>query len=299
VTVQPKPLTTAQVTLPGNFAANQLTVVGNSPASLMIVTIPGIATYFIPLGVNVDQNALLAIIGKLVTDVNNLGGLVTRDQTTAVALNQQLNPPAALASNTSSASSKVGLMDLSPMSPPTQAPVTGPIQIEGNYSQSAKGTLGIAIGGLTFIEGGTTQYDRLQVSGSATLAGTLALLPVDPTGGTHPAPVAAGSQFDVVVARSIQVDGLSLAGPVDGTFQVLNLPDGRQALRVTVAPTAPKLAITQQGNSVVISYPTSAAGYSLESTTDLVSGLWSPAAAVNGTLTITPSQKRQFFRLKK
>lgn len=47
----------------------------------------------------------------------------------------------------------------------------GSLTITGNYTQTATGTLAIEIGGTTV----ATQYDRLTITGSATLAGTLAI----------------------------------------------------------------------------------------------------------------------------
>ncbi len=64
-----------------------------------------------------------------------------------------------------------------------------PIKVNGNYTQHAGGTLLLAIGGT-----GAGQYDSLNVSGHATLGGTLQLVP---TNGFMPKP---GDQLSVVTA---------------------------------------------------------------------------------------------------
>jgi T5SS/PEP-CTERM-associated repeat protein len=56
----------------------------------------------------------------------------------------------------------------------------GVLNINGDYVQDIAGRLAIEIGGTALY-----QFDRLQVNGSATLGGTLAVSLIDPTGGTN------------------------------------------------------------------------------------------------------------------
>jgi hypothetical protein len=71
------------------------------------------------------------------------------------------------------------------------------------------------------------------------------------------------------------------------------------------APTRPTLAVTRSDNDIVIAWPTSAAGYSLEGSASLTSPNW---LAVNAAITVVGSQstvtlpisgQTQFYRLKK
>jgi phage baseplate assembly protein gpV len=78
----------------------------------------------------------------------------------------------------------------------------GGISITGNYTQSAGGSLDIEIGGLTAV----TQFDQLDVNGTASLAGTLNVSLID---GFVPSQ---GNQF------------LVLDGTTTGNFGATNLP---------------------------------------------------------------------------
>src|SRR5260221_9113266 len=76
------------------------------------------------------------------------------------------------------------------------------INVNGNYTQNAGGTLLLAIGGT-----GTGQHDSLNVSGHATLGGTLQLVP---TGGVLPKPG----------------DKTTIVPPAGGTFrEIVNFLD--------------------------------------------------------------------------
>ncbi len=81
----------------------------------------------------------------------------------------------------------------------------GTLTINGNYSQGAGGTLAIQLGGV--VQG--TSYSFLNVSGEATLTGTL---DVDLYGNFQPS---SGNYFDILVAKSIT-----------GNFSSLDLPTG-------------------------------------------------------------------------
>ncbi|HEY9285660.1 MAG TPA: Calx-beta domain-containing protein, partial [Pyrinomonadaceae bacterium] len=76
--------------------------------------------------------------------------------------------------------------------------------VSGNYEQTAAATLDIEIGGAT----ACTQYDRLQVTGAATLAGTLAATLIN---GFTPA---AAEQFQVVTFASRTGQFSTVTGPL-------------------------------------------------------------------------------------
>jgi hypothetical protein len=66
----------------------------------------------------------------------------------------------------------------------------------------------------------------------------------------------------------------------------------------------PSLQISHSGSQITLKWPANAAGFALQSTTDLTSGTWTPVSGiptnVNGvnTLTMPASQARTFYRLK-
>ncbi len=70
-------------------------------------------------------------------------------------------------------------------------------------------------------------------------------------------------------------------------------------------PVPPTLTVAQSGNSVILSWPTNSAGFALEYSTDLSSGVWNPVAgmpSVNGnlnTLTNGATNPISFYRLRK
>jgi len=90
----------------------------------------------------------------------------------------------------------------------------GLLTVTGNYTQSASGALSIEIGGLAV----GTEYDRLAVSGSVTLGGTLSVELVD---GFVPDP---GDMFMVMTYPS---------QTVGGSFATLNVPCGQVTVTLT------------------------------------------------------------------
>ena len=107
------------------------------------------------------------------------------------------------------------------------------------------------------------------------------------------------------------MDSGSIAYSADGTKRVATTAGGIGGLvgcYVAVSPplavnAAPQLGITLAGNKVVIFWPTSAAGYNLETTTNLPAGNWGGIS--NGIVTVganyvftnSTSGKTAFFRL--
>jgi uncharacterized repeat protein (TIGR03803 family) len=104
--------------------------------------------------------------------------------------------------------------------------------------------------------------------------------------------------------------GLVRAGLVqgiDGSFYGTTYSGGQGSagtvFRLTVVPDSPQLTITPTGANVILAWPTNSTGYTLESTTNLVSPAWTTNSlapvVVNGQNTVTNpiSGTQQFFRL--
>jgi hypothetical protein len=86
----------------------------------------------------------------------------------------------------------------------------GLLAVSGNYSQDGTSSLQIEIGGLVSED----QHDVLAVTGTADLAGTLAISLID---GFTPT---AGQQFTVLTSSGITNSGLSLSGPDASMFSL-------------------------------------------------------------------------------
>lgn len=104
----------------------------------------------------------------------------------------------------------------------------GILTVQGDYTQSEIGSLSIAIGGTA----PGTQYDRLAVTGNATLDGTLNVALIN---GFNPA---VGNTFDILTANSIA-----------GTFTTVNLPSfpNFKEFRVDYLPAAIRLTFVDCG----------------------------------------------------
>ena len=158
----------------------------------------------------------------------------------------------------------------------------GIFSIQGGYQQNAGGELDIVIGGTT----AGTGFSQVKINGTATLGGTLNVMLVN---GYQPAP---GQSFQIVVATN-----------VSGTFSKVNGasasygPTGITVSNVTGASTPAVLSIQQQGQSLVLSWPTTVQGYSLQTSTNLASGIWSAVPTSSNTFLINPFNPAAFFRL--
>jgi hypothetical protein len=121
-------------------------------------------------------------------------------------------------------------------------------------------------------------------------------------------------QLDLIAtnAGSYRLDWqiLNAAGMNSGSFQTSNTVVTGQELHFTIAVTngdAPTLQLTQTNGAIQMYWPTNAAGYALQSSTNLGSATnWAAAALTPGTTsnglyaaTNTPGNGQKFFRLKK
>jgi hypothetical protein len=158
----------------------------------------------------------------------------------------------------------------------------GILTISGNYTQCAACALSIEIGGLTV----GTQYDRLAISGSATLAGTLNVTLINPftptTGNTF--------QFMTFASRSGDFATKNLPNPGSGNtmqanpgstdYTVSTVAGGGGSADFTIAATAGTPTVTQ-GNSVVYTITIgSLNGFNSSVSLSVTSGL--PPGALQG-----------------
>lgn len=184
--------------------------------------------------------------------------------------------------------------------------LTGEMTVTGDYSQSIDSGLAILIGGTNATAGGSLEYDRLVVGGTARLSGVIGFGFVNLATGTNDQdsfqpPI--GSVFDVVVASNIITTNLIVRGPVwaDGRhfqWRVINLNDGNQALRLTTVNVAPSIAI-ETGATPQIVFPNNYSGYALQARDSLTSGAWTTIASGTNRVSIDLSAPSRFFRLIK
>jgi hypothetical protein len=184
--------------------------------------------------------------------------------------------------------------------------LTGEMTVTGDYSQSLDSGLAILIGETNAVAGGSLEYDRLVVGGTARLSGVIGFGFVNLRTGTNDQdsfqpPV--GSVFDVVIASNIITTNLIVRGPVwaDGRhfqWRVVNLNDGNQAVRLTTVDVAPSIAI-ETGATPQIVFPKNYAGYSLQQSDSLTTGTWTTMATGTNRVNIDLTASTRFFRLIK
>jgi T5SS/PEP-CTERM-associated repeat protein len=174
----------------------------------------------------------------------------------------------------------------------------GTFTIDGAYQQESGGVLEIEIAGIN----PGSQYDVLNVSGAVNLGGTLSLIF---TNGFAPK---AGQTF-----RFLQFGTNTLSGTF-GQVSVSGLASGFQyqlhseaagsyslvALNNGTATSPPLLSLLAANPPFwELSWPDTAVGYLLQSTTNLSTGVWVNEPISTNTFLFSPSAKAQFFRLFK
>ena len=187
-----------------------------------------------------------------------------------------------------------------------QPTFTGPIRVTGDYTQAPGAALMIGIAGIRSSPDGLQQYDQLVVGGRANFLGGRIVFgffnPENASATTGRFEPAVGSSFDVVVARSIQITGLTVRGPLwaDGRFfrwGVVTRPDGLQALRLVVVKVPPILSFRPVESGLELSYATNYAGYRLESSTLANPTTWSLVSTNPGPHVVPTTEKALFYRL--
>ena len=124
----------------------------------------------------------------------------------------------------------------------------GRMTVDGNYTQGSGGKLSIEIDGTTQV----TQYDLLQVNGTASLAGTLG---IDSAGFT----LGANDTFDVLETSGGALSGsfttLTGTNSDDGTREYAASYTGGPPGRVRLSALRHALTVTRQGNGAITSDP--------------------------------------------
>lgn len=269
-------------------------------------------------GITLGVNTVLAVEGEIVSDVSNLEGALIHELIAEGLPAFAAEEPGknALLANVIPGKN-LGDMGPGELQPPSfsrlRSSIAGPdltglMQIDGNYQQGAGGKLAIAIMGTNFLTAGAREYDRLLVTGTAELNGTIAvgfLDPTDPTNNPSPFQPVFGTSFDIVVASNIVVGDLTVLVPVWGAglsfdWGIIDLPDGRQSLRLIVAKTTPILGI-ESGvtGSLEVFYPPAYDGYRLESTTNLTTGSWNEVGRGTNIFQVQGVESIRFFRATK
>jgi len=174
----------------------------------------------------------------------------------------------------------------------------GTFTIDGAYQQESGGVLEIEIAGLT----PDSQHDVLQVSGAVNLGGTLSLIF---TNGFAPK---AGQTFHFLQFGTNTLSGtfeqVSVSGLASGfQYQLQAQGTGSYALVALnngIATSPPLLSLFPANPPFwEISWPDTAVGYLLQSTTNLGTGFWVNEPISTNTFLFSPSAKAQFFRLFK
>jgi len=139
-----------------------------------------------------------------------------------------------------------GVVDTATITPGDSATKTGKLQVNGTYAQNSGGALDVTIGGLT----AGTQFDQLNVSGTASLNGTLNIKLA--TGYTP----ALGNTFAILNASTVSgnfstITGLSINGSEHFTVTTVN---GDEILLTVVsgAATASSVSLTQLMHTGVV-----------------------------------------------
>jgi len=161
----------------------------------------------------------------------------------------------------------------------------GLLRITGDYTQTSSGRLSVELGGS--IAG--TSFDQLQISGSASLNGTLNVSTIN---GFRPA---FGDSFRVLTFASRTGDFATFN---DLTGSELNRIYDGTGLILASSNSSPFLVISREGADLAVSWSTNLSGYVLQSSSNLLSANWTNVSSSNNKATISPNQPKTFFRLR-
>jgi len=174
----------------------------------------------------------------------------------------------------------------------------GRLTINGNYTETGAAVLQIELGGATPASG----FDQLSISGTATLAGTLAV-----------------SLINSFVPANHSAYNFLTAGSRTGVFSATNYPSSLAGVAVSYAASGASLIASNTlaaqpvltirllpANSVSLSWPSSAAGFHLEATSNLAPSGWAPVnqtpaddGATKSLIVPVSSSTPMFYRLHK
>jgi autotransporter family porin len=158
----------------------------------------------------------------------------------------------------------------------------GVFTVDGNLTVQTGGEVDIFIGGNTAGSG----YSQINVTGMAAIGGTLNIIL---TNGYTPPP---GQTFTILNAGAVsgnfdQVNGASITYGASGVT----------LSNVTGTTGTPQLSIQTEGQNVVVTWPETVQGYSLQTTPNLTSNGWSTVTAVENTYVAPSGTPQAFFRL--
>jgi subtilase-type serine protease len=171
----------------------------------------------------------------------------------------------------------------------------GTSTIIGDYEQDAGGQLLLNLSGTNQSSG----YDVLHVTGNISLAGTLTLNCIN---GFAPK---TGQTFALIQYGGTPTgnfDQIQLNGLAPGFEYQLQQAAGGLSLVAQndgVATSPPLLSLTPAGNELMISWPDTAPGYNLQSSTNLNSTNWTTLTTTSNQFATPAAGAMQFFRLVK
>jgi hypothetical protein len=177
-----------------------------------------------------------------------------------------------------------GVVDTATVTPGNSATSTGKLQVTGTYAQSSGGALDVTLGGTT----AGTQYDQLNVSGTATLNGTLN---VTLASGYKPA---VGTQFDILNASSISgtFSTIDVTNSSD-TFKALQVGNEIELTVETTAGPASSANLTQSMRMGAIHGRSGLGGYTEKQLAVVTPG--ATAAATGMPMVLKPFHSRDDF----
>jgi hypothetical protein len=187
----------------------------------------------------------------------------------------------------------------------------GIMTVTGDFQLGAGTGMAIALAGTNTASGSSApEYDQLLVGGRADLDGAIGFglfSKDDVNERTNVFSPAIGAIFDIVIAKKIKTERLTVRGPIwaDGlhfNWSVVTRPDGKEALRLAVVRISPPLVVERGLSGLELAYPTNYSGFALQMTPSLNAATWRPVEIVPAAaarVTLNPTNSAAFFRLVK
>lgn len=170
----------------------------------------------------------------------------------------------------------------------------GRLKVEGSVEIQGGGTMDLEIAG----PAAGVEHDIVEVSGSVSLGGTLALRFID---GYAPAQ---GQSFDLLrlgtntIGSFAQVEVTGLEPGFQHQVAVENGVLRLVALNSGVAASAPRLVVRREAaKQLSVSWPASLEGFTLQHATNLLNPNWQVIVGAANPYVITSGQSQEYFRL--
>lgn len=166
--------------------------------------------------------------------------------------------------------------------------------IDGNFVLDTNGTVVVEIAGPT----PGIEFGVLAATGNVSVKGKLTLAFMN---SFAPKRGQTFQLFKAAGATTGQFSAVEVSGLAPG-FQYQVTPDGQgglslEALSDSVATSSPLLSIGLSDLTIQLSWPVWAAGYFLQSTTNLASGVWLDRPSAGNALSVPAQGPQEFFRL--